>query len=269
MIKTNYIDGQQYTAADDIAPWKNLLDDGVFDATNGKLLVSANSPADLSVDVSIGAANKNGLFVNSDAITNVPITANTSGYNRIDIIVVDVGVSPVAIKAVAGTGSSSPAAPLPNGNQLVLAEIFVGNNASTIEATAITDKRVMVKTKQETLLDGRIIVESGGNETDGYYTKYGNGDIEFFGRVNLSGTFGTGAVGSFDKTLPVTCVTQPIVTLSASMYDGVGAFYDYRASAHLNGTSLNGFYGNVFVGYTAVATDYIGVHYQAKAKWKL
>ncbi len=268
MIKTNYIDGQQYTAADDIAPWKNLLDDGVFDAANGKLLVSANSPADLSVDVSIGAANKNGLFVNSDAITNVPITANTSGYNRIDIIVVDVGVSPVAIKAVAGTGSSSPAAPLPNGNQLVLAEIFVGNNASTIEATAITDKRVMVKTKQETLLDGRIIVESGGNETDGYYTKYGNGDVEFWGVIDLIGTFTTGTTMPFSRGLHIPCVGRVSVVVSASIYDGAGGFSDYRASAHLNGTTTGNFYGHARCDYAASTTNYIGVQYLAKAKWK-
>ena len=268
MIKTNYIDGQQYTAADDIAPWKHLLADGVFDVTTGKLLVSANSPADLSVNVAIGAANKNGLFVNSDAVVNVPIAANTSGYNRIDIIVVDVGVSPVAIKAVTGTGSASPAAPLPNANQLVLAEVFVGNNASTVETAAITDKRVMAKTKQEVLLDDRTIVESGGNQTDGYYTKYGNGDVEFWGVIPLTGTFTTGSAVSFTKNVPVACLNPVIAIVSASMYDGTSGFESFRASAHLSGANTNNFFGHAYCEYAASAQNYIGVHYSAKGKWK-
>ena len=268
MIKTNYIDGQQYTAADDIAPWKHLLADGVFDVTTGKLAVTANSPADLSVNVAIGAANKNGLFVNSDAVINVPIVANISGYNRIDIVVVDVGVSPVAIKAVTGTGSSSPAAPLPNANQLVLARIFVGNNASTIEAAAITDKRVMAKTKQEVLLDDRTIVESGGNDSIGRYTKYGNGDIEFWGVMDFNGTFATGASASFTKTLPVACVTYPAVVLTAAMYNGSGAFEKFRVTAHLSGRGYTNFYGHAYVDYAESPQNYIGVHYHAKAKWK-
>ena len=268
MIKTNYIDGQQYSASDDIAPWKSLLDDGVYDVANGKMLVTANSPADLSVNVAAGSANKNGLFVNSDAVLNVPITANTSGYNRIDIIVVDVSVNPATIIAVTGTGSSSPTAPLPNANQLVLAQVLVGNNISVINGGNIIDKRVMVKTKQETILDGRTIVESGGNDTDGYYTKYGNGDIEFFGRINLNGTFSTGSSAPFTKNLGITCITHPAVTLAASMCDGAGAFTAFRASAHLNGINLNGFYGHAFCEYAASTTNYIGVQYMAKAKWK-
>ena len=268
MIKTNYIDGQQYTAADDIAPWKHLLADGVFDVTTGKLAVTANSPADLSVNVAIGAANKNGLFVNSDAVINVPIVANISGYNRIDIIVVDVGVSPVAIKAVTGTGTSSPAAPLPNANQLVLARIFVGNNASAIETAAITDKRVMAKTKQEVLLDDRTIVESGGNDTDGYYTKYGNGDVKFWGIVPLLGSFKTNSTKTINKTLPIVCIEPPIVNMNASMYDGASEFSSFRVSANLNGTNNNGFYGHIHVGFASITQNYIGVHYTATGKWK-
>lgn len=269
MIKTNYYDGQQYSAADDRAPWASLLDDGVFDAASNKMIVTANSPADMSVNVAAGACNKSGYYVKSDAVVNVPITANASGYNRIDIIVVDVSANPSVIKAVAGTASSSPAPPLPNVNQLVLAEIAVGNNVSVINSGNVTDKRVMAKTKQEKILDSRTIVEYGGNDTDGYYVKYGNGDVDFWGVIPLNGTFGTGNAASFTKTLPVNCL-YPLkgVILTASMYDGASGFQAYRVSAHLNGTNTNNFFGHAFVEYAASAQNYIGVHYEAHGKWK-
>jgi hypothetical protein len=146
MIKTNYFDGTGYTAADDVAPWASLLTGGVFDISSGAFQTNAHSPANLSVDVQPGAAIKNGYYIKSDAVENVPIIANTSGYNRIDIIVLDVDeINKVTtIKTVQGTPSSSPTAPLPASNQLKIAEVSVGNNVSVINTGNITDKRVNV-----------------------------------------------------------------------------------------------------------------------------
>lgn len=118
-------------------------------------------------------------------------------------------------------------------------------------------------------LTDKIIVEQGTyNSGNGSYTKYGNGDVEFFGKIEFSGTFTTGSAPSFTETLPFTLVTHPIVVGTASCYDGAGAFNAFGASVHLNGTNLNNFFGHVRLDYTAATLNYIGMHYHAKAKWK-
>lgn len=142
-IVTNfYPDGKTIYQADNFrAPWASLLTDGVFSPTD--YVVTADNPADLAVSVSAGAANKLGYYIKSDAAISVPITANTSGYNRIDIIVVDVDATNcvTTVKAVQGTPSSSPVAPVAAGDQLILAQVTIGNNASVIDGNVIVDVR--------------------------------------------------------------------------------------------------------------------------------
>ena len=145
-IHTNFFaDGSTInTASDFIAPWAALLSDGVFKSTD--FAVSADSPADLAVSVAAGNAIKNGYFVRSDAAQTVSIAANTSGYNRIDIIVLqaDDSAMATALKDVQGTASSSPTPPTLLSNQLPLAQVTVGNNVSVINSSAITDMRYRV-----------------------------------------------------------------------------------------------------------------------------
>ena len=117
-------------------------------------------------------------------------------------------------------------------------------------------------------LSERAIVESGGNETDGYYTKYGNGDVKFWGVIDLYGTFATGSSASFTRGLRIPCVGRISVVVSASMYDGSGVFSDYRASAHLNGSTTGNFYGHAICDYAPSPQSYIGVHYQVEGRWK-
>ena len=145
-IKTNFLSGQSYPPEDLSNQWKSLIDNGVFNFALGGLLVSANSPADLSINIAAGECSINGKYTKSDAIENISITANTSGFNRIDSIVVDIDVdnSLTTIKAVEGIPSSSPVAPVITENQLLLADILVGNNVSVLDDNVITDKRVNV-----------------------------------------------------------------------------------------------------------------------------
>lgn len=143
-IRTNFFDDPtQHTNLDLVSEKMSLLTDGVFGSV---FETTEHSPANLSVDVAAGSAMKNGYYVKSDSIANPAITANTSGYNRKDIIVleVDTTLKMTTIKVIMGTPSSSPTAPLPAVNQLLLQEIFVGNNVSVINTANITDKRVNV-----------------------------------------------------------------------------------------------------------------------------
>lgn len=145
-IKTSYYDGQSYTAADDVAPWKSLLEDGIFNVASGALAVTQNTTPNLSVNVAAGSCIESGYYIKSDSVVNVPIVANVSGFNRIDIIVVEINASTkvTTIKAVQGTGSSAPTAPIPTSTQLKLADVSVGNNVSVINTVNITDKRINV-----------------------------------------------------------------------------------------------------------------------------
>lgn len=138
-MKTNFLQPGSYNAIDIINQFKALFKDGVINVTGGSLSVSALGTPNMTVNVALGAALKAGLFLNSDAIVNVIITANASGYNRIDVIAVDLDNN--IMVAVVGTPSSSPTAPILTANKIALAQVLVGNNVSVINTGNITDVR--------------------------------------------------------------------------------------------------------------------------------
>jgi hypothetical protein len=136
-IKTNFTTGS-YNAVDLVNQFGALFTDGVCSGGT----VTAHSPANLSVDVAPAKTMKSGLFMNSDAVVNVAIGANTSGYNRIDVIACDLDNNNIV--AVQGTPSSSPTAPILTNNKLALYQVLVGNNVSVIDQANITDVRINV-----------------------------------------------------------------------------------------------------------------------------
>lgn len=135
-VKTNFLQPGSYNASDLVNEFGAFFTDGMLSGGS----VAAHSPANLSVDVAALKCLKAGLFMNSDATVNVAIGANTSGYNRIDVIAADLDNQ--TIVAVQGTPSSSPTAPVLTGNKIALAQVLVGNNVSVINSNVITDKRL-------------------------------------------------------------------------------------------------------------------------------
>ena len=224
------------------------------------------------------------LHVEPGTTVNLAIDSGTAGQKRNDLIVAELvkngggtGVDTLQFKVIKGASTSgTPADPALTQQdvnasagttcQEALYRIKLdGVTITTIEAVA---SLIGNAASLATALDNRSIVESGGNDADGYYIKYGDGTIEFFGRIDLTGNFVTGATASFTKNLGIPLTKAPIVTLAASIYDGSSSFDAYGASPKLNGTSLSGFYGHVKVDYAVVAQNYVGVHYEAHAKWK-
>jgi len=145
-----YNDGvTTYQASDFMALADFLNTSGVKDSN--ALKVVANSPSDLSVKVKKGRAKvsigSNGYIVTNDAETSVLIPANTSGYNRLDIIAlkVDIQNNNTTVVDIQGIPSSAPVIPtITNAYMyLGLATIFVGNNVSVINDNVITDTRVI------------------------------------------------------------------------------------------------------------------------------
>jgi hypothetical protein len=223
------------------------------------------------------------LHVEPGTTVNLTIDSGTAGQKRNDLIVAELvkngggsGVDTLQFKILKGTSTSGIALDPTLTQQDVNAagvtcqEALYRVKLDGVTITTIEPIASLIGNAASlaAALDNRSIVESGGNDIDGYYIKYGDGTIVFWGRIDLTGSFATGSTASFTKNLGVPLTKLPIVTMAASMYDGSGSFDAYGASPKLNGTSLSGFYGHVKVDYAAVAQNFIGVHYEAHAKWK-
>jgi hypothetical protein len=256
---------------------------GILDRFNN---LACTKISDNSVQLNSGIYSLRGflLAVEPGTTANLTIDSGTAGQKRNDLVVAElvksgggVGIDTLQFKIIKGTSTSG----IPVDPTLVQQDVNAagvtcqealfrvkldGVTIMTIEAVA---SLIGNAASLAAAIENRTIVESGGNETDGYYTKYGNGDVEFWGLIPLSGTFGTGSTAPFTKNLPVSCL-DPLkgVVLTASIYDGSGGFQDYRASAHLNGTNTNNFFGHAFVEFASSPQNYIGVHYEAHGKWK-
>ena len=143
MTKKTYFLAGNYYFADLANLFAGLFTDGVLTGFD----VAAHSPANLSVDVAIGKAVKSGLVMYSDAIENVLIGTNTSGYPRIDVIACDMDNNNII--AVQGTPASSPTIPVLTGNKVALKMVLVGNNVSVINDANITDMRIYAQAVNE------------------------------------------------------------------------------------------------------------------------
>lgn len=120
---------------------KETIGSGVL--YNSGLLVSAQSTPNMTVSVTTGTAYMpNGTRMTPVANTSLAITTADTTNPRIDIVYVD---STGVISYLAGIASATPTAPsLPSGG-ILLAEISVLANATTITSSNITDKRTIIK----------------------------------------------------------------------------------------------------------------------------
>lgn len=255
---------------------------GILDRFNN---LACTKIGDNSVQMNSGIYSLRGflLAVEPGTTANLTIDSGTAGQKRNDLVVAElvksgggVGIDTLQFKIIKGTSTSG----IPVDPTLVQQDVNAagvtcqealfrvkldGVTITTIEAVA---SLIGNAASLAAALDNRSIVASGGNEADGYYTKYGNGDVEFWGVIPLTGTFTTGSVKTINKTLPIVCIEPPIVNMNASMYDGSSDFSSFRVSANLNGINNDGFYGHAHVGFASVSQNYIGIHYKARGKWK-
>lgn len=140
-----------------------IYQSGVRDKSGGDWEVSAHNPNDLSVDIAVGRGyfKKTSICYHgySDAVENLPISANNSGNTRIDAVVAYVDLSEVPnsdasnvlkFVVVEGTPASSPSPPsdddiqgvIGSGNPFIrLANVTVADGASAISDSDISDQR--------------------------------------------------------------------------------------------------------------------------------
>lgn len=242
--------------------------------------------SDNSVQLASGVYSLKGFMLHVEAGTAITLTVDsgTAGQNRNDLLVAELikngggtGIDTLQFKVVKGTSTSGTAVDPTLTQQDVNATGTTRQEALyRIKLAGVTlgpiEQVAEIIEGAEALavaLDARAIVESGGNETTGYYTKFGDGRMDVWGKVGFSGSFGTGSSVTFTQAFPAVFVGEPpTVTPSASMYNGTGNFESYRASGHLSGVNLNNFFGHLYCEYALDAQNYMGLHYRASGKWK-
>lgn len=129
---------------------------GVLPGVGGELAVTALGTPNMSVNVASGTALVSGTFsgtqgtylVTNDGTVNISIGAANASQPRIDIIVFEVldssysGSSNLAqLRVVAGTPASSPVPAVTPASSIVLAQVRVNANATSITTGNITAVR--------------------------------------------------------------------------------------------------------------------------------
>lgn len=134
-----------------------LLGDDAINGDSGPITGSGTAPdpgltatqrgagANMSVDVSLGAALVNGTFYYSDATVNLPIAANASGNPRIDTVVLnkDWSAQTIRLAIAQGTPAGTPVPPSMIQSpgvqwQVPLWDVAVANGAASITNANIT-----------------------------------------------------------------------------------------------------------------------------------
>jgi len=246
--KTYFVNSPDAQYNDDEFAWFQslLLTEGVIgDPVTGDLgleVQEKNTP-DMSVDISAGKALveivKDGrtfkVVAESNATENILVTANTTGSNRVDAVVmrVSVSVTPNALKnnvatleVLEGSGTS----PLSDGaiNTLLgsdgwvrLADITVPDNATEIENTDIDDVRTQVFFNNGMGFAPLFINESAGTADENKVPKlneYGMLDSSF---VHQGGDGADGAL-SIGAGATVTLNTGQVYNFSSISINATG-----------------------------------------------
>ena len=134
-----------YSADDMNKPYDMILTDGII---KGGFAVTAQSPADMTVNVAAGRALLAGKWVDS-ATQVMTVPANATLYSRIDSVILQIDANVSAREASlvyrTGTAAATPQAPaLVNTGgitELRIANITVAAGASSIASGNISDTR--------------------------------------------------------------------------------------------------------------------------------
>lgn len=144
-LNISYVNNKEYAPEMDVNLNKTIMGEKTIIGTNS-LKVSANTTANMGVKVAIGNCWINGYYIHNTASYSLTITGNTSGYSRIDAIVIEGSATGAFIKVVQGTASNTPTCPSIANNQIKLAEVTVINNATAIQTSNIKDTRSNIMT---------------------------------------------------------------------------------------------------------------------------
>lgn len=145
-VYSNGVYDRKYNANDYSDNLAVVISNGVLRSDGDDLRVTANG---MVVSVAAGRAWINGKFYFNDAPLSFAAATAPAGGSRWDRVVLrlntEVGVRSIALQYVQGTAASTPTKPAPvrSGGiyDLVLADVYVGTNATSV---AVTDTRADV-----------------------------------------------------------------------------------------------------------------------------
>ena len=248
-INTSYINNVSYTPTMDVNLNKSIMGTKTIIGDNNSLKVNANSTPNMGVKVNIGKCWINGYFIENTASVSLSIAGNTSGYSRIDAVVIEGGSSGGSIKIEQGQASAFPSAPPINSNQIKLAEVTVVNNATAIQTANIKDTRNSVNmvtsldelvfdinTRVTTLENGRCVKYTNRTQTDDYILMTNLFEFKDTGLKLSNMTFYCNA-NYLAKTKPN---GQSVSIITLPYYFAIGEHYNVQISVE-NG-QINGKY---------------------------
>lgn len=144
----------------------------ISDQNDSLAVTPRGAGANMSVDVSAGAALVAGRVFSSDAVTNLAIAAADPSLARIDLVVIrsDASAQTITLAVKTGTPAASPAVPALDTSgapyyEIPLARIAVAAAASSITTANITDVRAAANVPLRTYL--HVTNKSGGELVPG------------------------------------------------------------------------------------------------------
>lgn len=181
------------------------------------LAVTANGTPNMTVNVAAGEAVVDGsqntlsqgsYEVLNDATVNLAIAASDPTNPRIDIVVAQVqdaaysgATNAWQLAVVTGTPAPSPSVPAAPANSLILAQIAVAANATTIVSGNITDRRTYLWQVIQPGSTG-VHIRNSANARDNFALD-DNGFMILSGAVSVPPQFGSALPPTTYGTLPV------------------------------------------------------------------
>lgn len=251
-LNISYVNNKEYAPEMDVNLNKTIMGEKTIIGTNS-LNVSANTTANMGVKVAIGNCWINGYFIHNTASYSLTITGNTSGYSRIDAIVIEGSAIGAFIKVVQGTASNTPTCPSIANNQIKLAEVTVINNATAIQTSNIKDTRSniinsldaslhAVEDRVKDLESGKLRILENYTQTNDYILQTKLAEFQDTGYKISSMYFYLNA--NYIKLTKVSGKNYSLITLP--YYFAIGTTYSVNITLSTSqGAALSGKFGSV------------------------
>ena len=199
--------------------------------------VTANSPADMKVDVATGEAlNAAGRFSPAGIELTIPTADATN--DRIDIIcVADDGVieGPTENASLKGTPGATPTPPATPSGYLKIAEIYVTALDTEIATGDITDSRVLLTTL---VAETVARIAGDGGLDDDIQTHIGD-DEAHSSKPSAFTTVNDDCAGSSTSEFTVTCAIDCLITSVKLVCTSAGTIdYDFELFENVGRTTL-------------------------------
>lgn len=229
----------------------------------GDFAVTQNGTPNMSVNVAAGEAFVEGdestaqglYYVRNGATVNVAVSAASSSNPRKDIVVLRVrdaqysgATNAAALEVIAGTPAASPSAPATPSNALKLAELTVGQSASSVVTANIAGTRYRSSNVDHQYLvnDATTVGIIGSNVTifSGTVTKpthWVEYDLHIHGRMVFETTASAGAHNRFTTMSQVPSGTernQGRVSM-IGVQTGVSALFQDPVDVVVNGLTVD------------------------------